>query len=88
MQPTREGNQPGERRPASGARRLDERPIVSDGIAEEAGYRPWRSPEAPRRQQRRGKSDRNSERSGYPVGARVFCEAKRDTKKNGFATAL
>ena len=48
----------------------------------------WRSPEAPRGQQRRGNSDRiYSERSRDLVGARVVqvWEAKRD-EKHGFAT--
>ena len=41
----------------------------------------WRSPQAPRRQQRRGYSDRTSERFRDLVGARrVVCEAKRDEK--------
>ena len=36
----------------------------------------WRSPQAPRRQQRRGHCDRIYERSRDLVGARVFCEEK------------
>ena len=40
----------------------------------------WRSPEAPRRQQQRGYSNRISERSRDLVGARVLFEAKRDEK--------
>ena len=40
----------------------------------------WPSPEAPRRQQRRGWSDRTSKRSRDLVGARVVCEANRDEK--------
>ena len=49
-----------------------------------SGYRSWgvlggwRSPEAPRRQQRRGYRDRTSERSRDLVGAHVGCEAKKD----------
>ena len=37
----------------------------------------WRRPKAPRGQQRRGYSDRTSERSRHLVGARVVREAKR-----------
>ena len=37
----------------------------------------WRSPQAPRRQQRRGCSDRTSERSRDLVGARVVRDARR-----------
>ena len=40
----------------------------------------WRRPKAPRGQQRRGYSDRTSERSRHLVGARVVWEAKRDEK--------
>ena len=51
-----------------------------------SGYRSWdasggwRSPEAPRKQQRRANSDRTSEQSRDLVGARVVCEARRDEK--------
>ena len=41
----------------------------------------WRSPEAPRRQQRRGYSDRTSERSRDLVGARVVRDAKKGGEK-------
>ena len=47
----------------------------------------WRRPKAPRGQQRRGFSDRTSERSRHLVGDRVVWEAKRD-EKTGFAMAL
>ena len=40
----------------------------------------WRRPKTPRGQQRRGYSDRTSERSRHLVGARVVWEAKRDEK--------
>ena len=40
----------------------------------------WRRPKAPRGQQRRGYSDRTSERSRHLVGAHVVWEAKRDEK--------
>ena len=46
-----------------------------------------RSSEAPRGQQRRGYSDRTSERSRNLVGARVVWEVKRDDK-TGFAKPL
>ena len=47
----------------------------------------WRSPEDPRRQQRRGYSDRNSERSRDGVGARVVCDVKRG-ENLGFSATL
>ena len=40
----------------------------------------WRRPKSPNGQQRRGYSDRTSERSRHVVGARVVGEAKRDEK--------
>ena len=82
-QRTPEGNQRGERPLASYPGRRGQRPIVSAGSAEMAIAHVlggWRSPEAPRRQQRKGYSDRTSERSRDLVGARVDCEAKRDEK--------
>ena len=43
--------------------------------------RGWRSSEAPRRKQRRGYSDRTSERSRDLVGASVVCEANVNEKR-------
>ena len=76
-----EGNQRGERRPASSPGRRGQRPIVSAGTAEGAialaiTLVAGTHPEAPRRQRRRGYSDRTFERSRDLVGALVVYGCK------------
>ena len=62
--------------------RGQETPLVTgkEAIALGISWVGWRSPEAPRWQQRRGYSDRTSERSRDLVGARVVWEAKKTEK--------
>ena len=76
-QETPVGNQRGERRQASSPERRSQRQIVFAGtrleaIALEISWVGWRTLEAPRWQQRRGHSDRSSERSRDVVGARAI----------------
>ena len=74
-QETTVGNQQCERRQASSPERRGYRQIVIAGTGSEAialgiSWVGWRSPEAPRGKQRRGYSDRTSERNRALVGAR------------------
>ena len=85
-QETPVGNQRGERRNASSPERRGQRQARFASVGWEAialgmSWVGWHRPKARRGQQRRGYSDRTSERSRHLVGARRVREAMRGEKR-------